>query len=225
MPAMSQRRSVFALGCVAALGACGGPGRADLDPASLRFHARGQSAPLRATVRNSAGKVLPASGCEWSSSDERVARVEGRLRDATVTAVGPGTASILCRAGAASGATAVTVRLASRLEVAPARLELKLGDAPAPAAIEIRVLDTEGRPLLDRPAAVRCRDESVCRGDDRGQVWPVGAGETLATVEVDGAGATLSVRVVDARTSEGRPRPVKGNPMLDVEKAFAPPGR
>ncbi len=220
---MSHRlTALLAAGCAVALGACDRPARVDLDPAALQFHARGQSGALRATVLSSAGKVLPASGCEWSSSDERVVRVAGKLRDATVTAAGPGIASVRCSAGGAGASAAVTVRIASRVEVTPARLELRLGDAPAPAALGIVVLDTDGRPLLDRPAATRCEDERVCRGDDRGQIWPVGAGETVATVQVDGAGVTLPVRVVDARSGEGRPRPVKGNPMLDVEKAFAP---
>jgi hypothetical protein len=40
------------------------------------------------------------------------------------------------------------------------------------------------------------------------------------TVQVDEARASATAHVVDARTSEGRPRRVKGNPMLDYEKAL-----
>ena len=208
-----------------ALSACDRPARVELDPPSLRFHAAGQSAPIRASVRGTSGKVLPAAGCEWASSDPRVAAVQGKLRDATVTAVGPGTAAVRCSADRAGASAQVVVRIASRVDATPARLDLRLQDAPAPAALQVQVLDTDGRPLSDRPVATRCADESVCRGDDRGQIWPVGPGETRATVQVDSASTTVPVKVVDARTAEGRPRRVSGNPMLDVEKAFAPPKR
>jgi len=219
------RRALTAAAALGALAACDRPARVELDPPSLRFHARGQSAPVRATVRDSGGRELPAAGCEWASSDPRVVEVRGKLRDATVTAVGPGAASVRCTAGRAGALAPVAVRIAARVAVDPPRLDLRLGDAPAPAALRVEVLDAEGRPVLDRPAATRCADEAVCRGDDRGQVWPVGPGETVATVEVDGARATLPVKVVDARSAEGRPRRVTRNPMLDVEKAFPPPPR
>jgi hypothetical protein len=219
------RRALAAAAALGALAACDRPARVELDPPSLRFHARGQSAPVRATVRDAGGKELPAAGCEWASSDPRVVEVRGKLRDATVTAVGPGAASVRCTAGRAGALAPVAVRIAARVAVDPPRLDLRLGDAPAPASLRIEVLDAEGRPVLDRPAATRCADEGVCRGDDRGQVWPVGPGETVATVEVDGARATLPVKVVDARSAEGRPRRVTRNPMLDVEKAFPPPSR
>lgn len=225
-PAAVPRGPALALlACAAALAACDRPARVEIDPPSLRFHARGQSAPVRATVRGSSGKPLPAAGCDWTSSDPRVATVQGKLRDATVTAVGPGAAAVRCTADRAGATAQVVVRIAAGVEASPARLDLRLEDAPAPAALQVRVLDTDGRPLSDRPVATRCADEGVCRGDDRGQVWPVGPGETRVTVQVDAASTSLPVKVVDARTAEGRPRRVKGNPMLDVEKAFAPPRR
>jgi len=208
-----------------ALGGCDRPSRVELEPASLHLHGRGQSAPLRATVRGSSGKVLPSSGCDWSAGDARVATVAGKLRDATVTAVGPGTTSVRCSAGSAGASALVAVRFASRVEVSPPRLEVKLGDEPAPAVLDIQVLDTEGRPFPDRPVSTACDDERVCRGDDRGQVWPVGPGETRAVVSVDGTTATVAVKVQDARSASGKPKRVTGNPMLDVEKAFGPQRR
>jgi hypothetical protein len=66
---------------------------------------------------------------------------------------------------------------------------------------------------------VTCASEDVCRGDSRGQLWATGAGETTAQVEVEGARATLPVKVVDARTAAGKPQRVKGDPMLEIEKA------
>jgi hypothetical protein len=225
LPVAARAPALALLACAGALASCDRPARVELDPPSLRFHARGQSAPIRATVRGSREKVLPAAGCDWASSDPRIASVQGKLRDATVTAVGPGTAAVRCTAGAAGATAQVVVRIAARVDATPSRLDLRLEDAPAAATLQVKVLDTEGRPLSDRPVATRCADESVCRGDDRGQIWPVGPGETRATVQVDAASTSIPVKVVDARTAEGRPRRVKGNPMLDVEKAFAPPKR
>jgi len=227
MRGMAPRLPLLATSLLAsaAIAACDRPARVELDPPSLRFHGRGQSAPLRATVRGASGKVLPTASCRWSSSDERVAAVTGRQRDAAVVAQGPGTASVRCDAGGAEASAPVAVRIASRVEVSPARLELKLADEPAPVGLEVKVLDTEGRPFQDRPVSTACEDERVCRGDDRGQVWPVGAGETHVVVQVDEAKAAVALRVVDARTASGKPRRVEGNPMLDVEKALAPPKR
>jgi hypothetical protein len=205
------------------LSSCDRVSRVELEPESLRLHARGQSASVRAAMWSSSGKPIPSAACQWSTADERVASVAGTPRDATVTAKGPGTTSVRCTAGSAGASALVNVRLASRVEVSPPRLEIRLGDEPAPATLGVAVLDTEGRPLLDRPASTRCEDERVCRGDDRGQVWPLGAGETRAVVEVDGASSAIPVRVVDVRSAAGRPRRVPGNPMLDVEKALAPP--
>jgi len=207
------------------LASCDRVSRVELEPASLAFHARGQAAPLRAAMWTSGERPVPAAGCQWSTGDERVASVAGAQRTATVTAVGPGTTAVRCTVGSTGASAKVTVRLASRVEPSPPRLEIRLGDEPAPSRLDVAVLDTEGRPLLDRPASTRCEDERVCRGDDRGQVWPVGPGETRAVVEVDGVSASIPVRVIEARSAEGRPRHVTGNPMLDVEKAFAPPKR
>ena len=72
---------------------------------------------------------------------------------------------------------------------------------------------------MSSAATVHCADENVCRGDGRAQLWAVGAGETTATVEVEGArSAAIPVRVVDARTAAGRPKAVRGNPMEAIER-------
>lgn len=213
------------LATLLALAGCERPSRVTLEPGSLRLYARGQATTIRATVLGAGGKPLPSATCQWSSADGRVASVAGRGREATVTASGPGTTTVVCAAGAASASAPLSVRIASRVEASPPRLEVGLGDEPAPAALEISVLDTDGRPFPGRPAQTRCEDESICRGDDRGQVWPVGPGETRAVVEVDGARAIVLVKVKDARSAAARPRRVQGNPMADVERAFAPAGK
>jgi hypothetical protein len=203
----------------AALAGCGGPARVEVDPASVQLHAAAQSARVRAVALAANGKALPDRICAWSSADERVATVQASGNEATVTAAGPGTTAVRCRVGGAAGEVAVAVRVISRVEAAPAQVTLRLQDRPEPAALEVRAFDDQGRPATPRTLRTRCRDEEVCRGDDRGQLWPVGPGETSAAVEADGARAEVAVRVEDARTAAGKPRPVTGNPMLEYEKA------
>jgi hypothetical protein len=223
MHSMPSRQPVRAALALLALASCGGPARVELDPPRVSFHARGQAASLRARILGSDGKLLTRESCRWTSSDPRVATVDARPGGAVLLSVGPGATTVSCQAGSARADVAVTVRLAGRVEVSPPSLEIALRDEAAPVPLRVTAVDTEGKPLEDRPAASRCADERVCRGDDRGQIWPVGPGVTEATVVVDGAAATLPVKVRDERTADGRPRAVKGNPMLDVEKAFAPP--
>ena len=203
--------------------ACGGPARVEVDPPSVRFHVRDQAASLRARVLDSNGKLLPREACRWTTGDPRVVTVDGRPAGAVLLSVGAGRTTVTCQAGSARAEVPVTVQLAARVDVSPSSLDLAVRDEAAPVSLRISAVDTEGQPLVDRPATTSCSDERVCRGDDRGQVWPVGPGSTEARVVVDGAAATIPVKVRDERTAAGRPRPVKGNPMLDVEKAFAPP--
>jgi hypothetical protein len=203
----------------AALAACQGVSRVEVDPAAVQLWARGQSARVRAVALSGNGKALPDRICAWSSSDPKVAAVEGAGNLAVVTASGAGTASVRCRVGGAAGEVAVSVRILSRVEVSPARAELKLLDEPRPLALEVRAFDEAGGPATPRSVRTRCLEESVCRGDDRGQLWAVGAGATRAVVEADGTRAEIAVAVSDARTAAGKPRAVTGNPMLEYEKA------
>ncbi len=207
----------LALGALAA--GCGGAARVEADPPALQLYARGQAAQVRAVALAANGKALPEKRCAWSSDDVKVARVEPRGNEAAVVAAGPGATRVRCRAGGAEAEIPVSVRILSGVQVSPAAVELQLHDEPEPFALQIRALDEGGRPATPRRIATRCRDEAVCRGDDRGQLWPVGAGATVAEVEADGARAEVAVRVADARTAAGRPRAVKGNPMAEYDKA------
>jgi hypothetical protein len=200
------------------LAACGGPARVDLDPGTLRFAGKDKTAKVHATPYEKNGRPVPAAVCAWSSTDEKVATVKGAHNNATVTSVGPGTAAIRCALGSLVAEVPVTVRVASKLTVRPERAELKVLDEPTPLALRVEAFDDQGTPLTGRTAAVTCANEDVCRGDGRGQLWAVGAGETTATVEVEGATASLAVKVIEARSAEARPRAVKGNPMEEIER-------
>ena len=207
------------------LAACNAPARVEMEPASVRLYARGQSLAVHARPVDRNGKPVPDSVCAWSSSDEKVASVKGPHNQATVTAVGPGSAVVTCRVGGVRGELPVSVRFVSRIETSPQRVELKVLDRAEPVALEVRAYDGEGKLLSGRVVLTRCEDENVCVGDNRGQIWAVGPGETRVSIEVDEARAAVTAHVVDARTAEGRPRKVKGNPMLDYEKAVKALGR
>lgn len=202
------------------LAACDSPSRVILDPPRLQLHARGQSLPLHASAFASNGRTLPQKVCKWSSSDEKVITVTGPHNQATVTAVGPGTAAARCTIGSLTVEAPVVVRVVTKVEASPPRVELKMLDDPKPVALEIRAYDSEGQPLTGRPTTTRCQDENICRGDGRGQLWAVGPGDSPVFVEVEGVQTQVAAHVVDARTAEGKPKRVKGNPMLFYEKAY-----
>jgi hypothetical protein len=202
-----------------ALAACEKAAKVEMEPASLRFGVRGQAAKVHATPVARNGKPLPDQLCRWSSTNDSVATVTGAHNGATVTAAGPGAAAVVCRVGDVAGEVPVLVRVVAKVSASPARAELRVTDEPAPFGLQITALDDAGAPVLGRPAFSRCANEAVCRGDGRAQLWAVGPGETTAVVEVEGARSEpIAVRVVDARTAEGRPQSVRGDPMEAIER-------
>jgi hypothetical protein len=198
------------------LAACG-PARIEADPSSIQLFGRGQQAKIHAVALAKNGRALGSEVCAWSSTDPKVAKVEGRHNEATVTAVGQGRAVARCAIGGVKAEIPVRVTMISRVEVSPRELQLRILDEATPAALAVQAFDGEGREVQGRVVATRCQDENVCRGDARGQVWPVGAGHTKVVVQVeDGEGEAL-VHVTDARTAAGRPRAVSGNPMEGLD--------
>jgi len=198
------------------LAACGGPVRIDLEPASVKLFGRGQSAAVHATPREKGGKPALTRPCAWTSSDPAVVTVAGKHLDATVTSVGPGTATVTCAVGDVRAELTAAVRTVARV-AAPAEVRLELADERRPLALALDVRDDQGAPVAGRIAFTRCADEEVCRGDARGQLWATGAGATSATIEVEGARATVAVRVTDVRTEATRPQLLKKGYMEALE--------
>lgn len=219
---MTPRALALSAAVLAApLAACDSVARVELTPASLRFGVRGQTAKVHAAPQARNGQPLPAEACRWSTSDAKVATVTGPANDAVVSAAGPGSARVTCAVGGVSADVDVLVRVVARVDVTPARVELKMLDEPAPVSLRISAVDDTGAQVLGRTATVRCASEDVCRGDARGQLWAVGPGDTTAVVEVEGArSADVAVHVVDARSADARPKAVKGNPMEDLERKY-----
>jgi hypothetical protein len=218
---MHPRALALAVLALLALPGCDSVARIELSPASLRFGVRGQTAKIHASPVGKNGKSIPAERCAWSTSDAKVATVEGPGNDAVVTAVGPGAARIACAVKGVTGQVDVLVRVVAKVTVAPERVELRMLDEPTPVALEVAAFDDAGGQVLGRTPFSRCASEDVCRGDARGQLWAVGPGDTTAVVEVDGArSAGIAVHVVDARSPDARPKAVKGNPMEEIERKY-----
>ena len=99
--------------------ACAKADRIELEPGTVRFLGAGKSVQVHATPYEKTGKHIPDPPCTWTVSDERVAKVDGRGNDATVTSVGAGTALVRCIIGSAAAQLPVQVRVIQRLEVQP----------------------------------------------------------------------------------------------------------
>jgi hypothetical protein len=209
-------RNRLALAAAAALAAACGPSRVETDPASLELHGRGQQVTVHATPFAKDGRPMPQEACAWTSSDEKVAKVAARHNDATVTAAGHGRATVRCAVGGVAAEVPVTVALVTRVEVDPREVELRIQDEPLPSALAVRAYDGDGREVQGRLVLSRCADENVCRGDARGQLWPIAAGVTKAVFQVDDGAGEATVRVMDARSASARPRAVSGNPMEHI---------
>jgi hypothetical protein len=216
---MRPPRLTLCTATAVALAACG-PARVETDPASVELHGRGQKATVHASPFGKDGRPMPQEACAWSSSDAKVATVSARHNDATVTAAGHGRATVRCAIGGVSAEVPVTVALVLRVEVTPRELELRIQDEPLPTGLAVRAYDGDGREVQGRLVLSRCVDENVCRGDARGQLWPVSAGDTKAVFQVDDGVAEAAVHVVDARSAGARPRAVSGNPMEHVADGF-----
>jgi hypothetical protein len=202
------------------LAACSRAERIELQPARVDFVGAGKATQVRALPYAGNGRFLPDPPCRWSTSDEKVVRVAAKANEATLTAAGPGSAVVRCTIGGAVADLPVQVRVISRVAVRPERLDLKVVDERTPAPLTVEAFDDAGARVVGRAAVVTCANEEVCRGDARGQVWPVGPGETKARVEIEGAAAEIPVKVVEGRSADARPKAVKGNPMEDIEREW-----
>ncbi len=214
-----MRATTLVLLALPLLAACEKATRIEMDPTSLRFGLRGQTAKVHAAPIARSGETVPDQICVWSSSDEKVAKVSGPHNDGTVTSTGPGSAAIRCTIGEIHAEVPVTVRVVAKVTVKPDRVDLKMVDEPTPFPLQVSVADDSGAAVQGRMALAVCASEDVCRGDGRGQLWGVAAGDTTAYVEVEGVkSATVPVHVVDGRSADAKPKAVRVNPMLEIER-------
>lgn len=114
--------------------------------AALAFDAVGDSALVLATVIDEEGKEMRGRTVEWSSNDPGVARVSTA---GMVTAVGPGSGSILATDGKASATLPVSViPIPATLQVVSGREQTGVAGEPLPEPLVVEARDRLGTPVV-----------------------------------------------------------------------------
>jgi len=181
---------VFGLSLALVAGACSKPDFLEMNPKEHTFKRTNEELWWKATAKTRQGQVLHKEKVTWSSSDEKVAKVDFAGR---VTSMGPGRATIIARSGEVKAEALVEVLTVGRVEVEPKELTLKARGEPQ--AVTVKVFDYQGRPLADRLPMLRCQNENVCRTSQAGVV-PVDPGETVLVVSADPAKTEIPIKVV-----------------------------
>lgn len=221
----------FALAALAScsLLACDKPVKVKMEPSTLELGAKGRHQNIHATPLGRNNAAFPHYDCAWSSTNPKVAEVsteqEGSSvkkghNEVTVTSTGEGSAAIRCTLGDIVAEVPVVCRYAKKLVVTPPSPVLEMQDDQAPTDIKVQVFDSDGKEVQGRLPELKCADENVCRGDKRSQLWAVGPGDSKVFVKVDDASTEIVAHVVDKRSAEGRPKAVKGNPMLGIDGEY-----
>lgn len=163
----------------------------------------GATRPLAVSVRDGAGRPLPATP-RWSIADSTVA---GISTGGAVTGRRAGETVVTAR----SGARSATLRLVvlpppvARIELVPTAVTLAVGQG---VQLHVVLRDAAGRALDARPVEFRSTNTDVATVDGGGLVRARSAGTTTAVVEVEGRVAAAAVRVTPpAATDEPAPEP------------------
>ncbi|HXV87231.1 MAG TPA: protein kinase, partial [Gemmatimonadales bacterium] len=143
-------------------------------PAALALQV-GESARLTAFPMAADGGSLRDRRVTWTASDSRVATVN---QDGQVTAVGPGTGSIVAATEGRSSAVSVTVTAAAPVAVATVTVEPPSLTLAAGAEQRLRAAarDARGAVMSDRPVTWRSSTPSVASVDGDGNVVALGPG-------------------------------------------------
>jgi uncharacterized protein YjdB len=163
----------------------------------------GDTAMLVAVALDQRGNPLRAAQISWSSSEPRVAGVDGRT--GKVRAYSPGTAVIIARSGIESAISPLAVLPAA---VAVVRVEgarpLKVGDT---LTMRAEPRDHRGGSLAERPVAWASSDTGVATVDSvSGVVVAQGAGSVDITAISDGKSGLARVTVLpQPRTGRSEP--------------------
>lgn len=151
-----------------------------VEPESLELYAIGSTVALQATVVDTWGSPVHATGLRWSSDDPLVATVDP---SGVVTAVGEGRAQVWATLG--SLRAAAQVRIApipqgiAALEILPrAPLLTRIGQTLQLRAV---ALDAQGEALGDVPARWSTSDDGVVEVDEAGVVLAVEGGVATVT--------------------------------------------
>ena len=163
----------------------------------------GQTVPLIATPKDSAGNPLTGRVGTWSSSATGVATVDV---NGLVKGVGPGTATITATCEGKSGTATVTVSNVpvASVVVTPATASMFPGGT---AQLTATPMDSAGNALTGRTVAWSSNATSVATIDANGSVKGVAAGSATITATSEGksATATITVRLVPVASVQVSP--------------------
>jgi uncharacterized protein YjdB len=155
----------------------------------------GNKAQLTATAYDARGNAVPVGDVKWSSSAEKVAKVDD---DGTVTAKSAGTTTITASSGKLSGSTVVTVKVP-----VPTTIVVKPGNASIDADEKVQlaatVLDADGSPMK-ADVKWNSADPKIAKVDDDGTV----TGRSAGTVQVTASLAKLNGSSTITVTTPGR---------------------
>ncbi len=172
-----------------------GPGSVTLDV--------GETAQLRATLKDGKGQTLTDRTVVWTTSDPKVVVAAS---SGVVTAVGAGAARVVANSEGRSAEVRFTVKTPPRPEPPPAPVpvavqsvtltpqdpEITVGGA---VQLSASVLDAGRNTLTDRTVAWRSSDDRIARVDQQGGVSGVSKGTATITATVEGKSATTRVSV------------------------------
>ncbi len=169
----------------------------------------GQTTQLTASVKDEGGNALTGRTVSWSSGNPSVATVSA---GGLVTGVSEGVATITATSEGISGSASVTVtpESVSTVEVAPAQLDIILGQA---GQLTATPRGASGTALTGRSVAWESSDNGVATVDANGMVTSVALGTTTITATSEGISGTATVNVL--------PVPVETVEVLPAELSVA----
>ena len=168
-----------------------------VSPAADTLAALGDTVRFLAKATDANGNVVAAAEFSWSSSDARVAAVDG---SGLVTAAANGEATITATAGSASGSAAVTVAQSVRaVSVSPAAATLvAFGDT---VRLVAEATDANGHAVVGAGFSWTSSDTVVARVDDSGLVTGVDEGTATITANAGDATGAAVVNVMQSAAS------------------------
>ena len=173
--------------------------------APTTFVDAGQTLQLSATARDASGSPLEGVRFNWTSSNEAVATVIEGL----VTAVAPGTATIVSSAGNQQGRIDITVELAvGSVAFEPGQVTFSSGKAvqitrPTPdhvanalAPVLLVMRDAAGNVIPQHSVRFATTDPAVARVSEAGQIEMVAPGTARIVATAGQASGELTVQVL-----------------------------
>ncbi|MGQ0766747.1 MAG: beta strand repeat-containing protein [Gemmatimonadota bacterium] len=154
----------------------------------------GGTLSLAAQLSDSAGNPIPVPGrvVSWSSTAPSVASVDGT---GLVTAVAPGSATVIARSEGAFGQAGITVAppTVASVSVSPASASLSVGTS---SLVVATARDAQGQPIPGITFGWTVADASVATVTSAGTVTAVSPGNTIVTATSAGAQGTASISVL-----------------------------